>query len=417
MKKILFLLFPLFVQAQTTQLNFTYKNGQTVGRSIVMDLPVTLFDYWVPQGQLLVFYPPAYYQGKVCGFMLFNAGDGEQIGLDVTLVNKNSLPYMISKGLTPYSILPNKDTLWWVVASIHNNAGSAYRSQLKQIIPWILDKSGIKYDPHHVGVSGLSGGGSATWASVMTDTAVAARITWIASLANGGYDDKLPALKNNLIYWLQHGGHAYPYIGTQDPGYNGPGFFAYDTVCRKYALPDCYHPHIIFNGTHSANVWDVPWNSRTIWDSLGAIGYTATTPPAAPRVKAYIYTDSTTIHYPTSWVTLIDTSINAGGGGSWDIIDYPPGPPPIISTIDFHHAYYFGLRPGVYTIGIHVYGLSGNTTTTINNADHTQTTTTDFNNMDSATVKVTVIGPPSRYVTGMTYINNVLTFVYSDGKP
>jgi hypothetical protein len=269
-------------ESQTTQLNFTYKNGVTVGRSVVMDLPVTLFDPWVPQGQLFIFYPPAYKLGKVCGFIFFSPGDGENTTLDITQVNVNSLPRMIAAGMTPYSLLPNKDTLWWVVASIHNNAGSAYRTQLKKILPWILDNSGIKYDPKHVWTSGLSGGGSATWASIMIDTSLSRRVTGTMSLANGGFDSNLSTYMANLVFACTRGVYFFPYIGTSDPGYNTSGFLAYDAVLKQYCLPDHYHPHVILNGTHSANVWDVPWNSRAIWDSLGIIGYTASSPTPVP---------------------------------------------------------------------------------------------------------------------------------------
>lgn len=399
------LFLPLFSWAQTTQMNFAYKNGATVGRSVVMDLPTTLFQPWVPQGQLLIFYPPAYKAGKLCGLIIFNPGDGEQKDLDVSKCNVNSLPRMVAAGLTPYSILPNKDTLYWVVVSIHNNSGSAYRTQLAQILPWIFDKSGIKYDNKHVWISGLSGGGSATWASVMIDTTLAKRITGIMPLANGGYDDQLPKLQGNLITACKNALYFFPYIGTQDPGYNGPGFYAYDALLRTYALKDRYHPHVITGGQHNATVWDVPFNDRKIWDSLGIIGYTAP-PPPVPKVKAILKIDSAIIHYPTTWVTIIDSSINSYGG-SWDILDGPNKP--VITGLGTSKAIYSGLVPGIYRIGIHVYG-DGNTATS-------------FTNVDSAFVDVIVYGPPPcpppRTLIGleMTIINGLFAWKisYSDG--
>lgn len=279
---IILLIKSILGNTQTAQLNFVYKNGSMAGRWYVMDLPVSLFDPWVPQGQLAVFYPPVYSVGKLCGLIFFSPGDGENTSLDITQVNVNSLARMVAGGLTPYSILPNKDTLFWVVVAIHNNAGSAYRTQLKQILPWIFDKSGIKYDPNHVWTTGLSGGGSATWASVMIDTSISKRITGMMSLANGGWDSNLPLYNSNLNFACTHGVYFFPYIGTADPGYNASGFLAYDALLKQWCLPDHYHPHVILNGTHSANVWDVPFNSRAIWDSLGIIGYTPPTIPSAP---------------------------------------------------------------------------------------------------------------------------------------
>jgi len=409
MKKLIAISFWLMATmhawSQTAQLNFVFKNGSTVGRSSVMDLPISLFQPWVPQGQLLVFYPPAYKAGKTCGLICFLPGDGENRDLDISKCNVNSLPRMIAAGMTPYSLLANKDTLWWVVVSIHNNSGSAYRTQLTQILPWIFDKSGIKIDPKHVWISGLSGGGSATWASIMIDTSLAKRITGIFPLANGGYDDNLPKLQGNLIAAAQHGIYFFPYIGTQDPGYNATGFFAYDALLRTYALKDHYHPHVIINGTHSANVWDVPWNDRKIWDSIGIIGYTPN-PPPIPKVKAILKIDSQTIHYPTTVVTIIDSSINSYGG-SWDLIDGPNKP--IINTVNVKKAIFSGLIPGIYRIGLHAYG-EGNT---IN----------DFNNVDSTYVDVVVYGPPAcpppRTLSGIeiTIVNGSLAWklTYSDG--
>lgn len=337
--------------------------------------------------------------------IVFSPGDGEQVGLDVTLANKNSLPRMIAAGMTPYSLV-GKDTLYWLVITIHNNAGSSYRTQLVQILPWLWDKAGFIYDPKRVWMSGLSGGGSATWASVMVDTSLSRRITGIAPLANGGYDDFLTKLQSNLIYACKVGVNFWPYIGDQDPGYNGPGFFAYDAVVKSYALKDHYHPHIIKGGQHNASVWDVPFNNRSFWDSLGLIGYTAPI-PAVPKVKAYVKVDSAIIHYPTTWVNISDSSINSIGG-TWDILEGPNRP--IITGKGAGLATYSGLIPGVYRIGIHVYG-DGNTPSNMSNAD-------------SAAVLVTVYGPPAcppqRSVSGVQFaINNgVFSWIvtYSDGS-
>ena len=397
---IIILLAPLLSFGQTSQLNFVYKNGVTVGRSMVMDLPVTLFSPGTPQGQLLIFYPPAYKAGKLCGLFIFHPGDGEQTSLDITQANKNSLPRMIAAGLTPYSMLPNADTLWWVVVSIHSNAGSAYRSQQAQILPWIWDKSGIKYDPKHVWITGLSGGGSATNASVMIDTTLSKRITGIMPLANGGYDDFYTKLQGNLIKNVKNGLYCFWYIGNQDPGYNGTGFFPYDALWRTYALPDHYHQHVIPGGTHSANVWDVPFNSRQIWDSLGIIGFAPIIPP--PKLVARINIDSTTIHSPNSFVRVnADSSQGLISSYQWLQVAGPTGA--IFTSTPGTGMLFSGLFPGsTYLFELYLNDRMGN--------------------VDSAFVNVEVmpiIIPPPRRVTnfGLVLINGAyhVQFTYSDG--
>jgi len=368
MKKLssLLLFFPLFTLGQNTaQLNFTYKNGTQWGRWKVMDLPTSLFTYSVPQGQLLVFYPPKYADTtKKCGLILFHPGDGEQNSLDVTQCVKNSLPRMIQAGMTPYSILPNKDTLFWVVACIHNNAGSAYRTQQAQIIPWILDKSGIRYDQKGVWVTGLSGGGSATHASIMIDTNLSKRITGAMPMANGGFDDKLPTLQNNLVWYLQHGGHVFSYIGDQDPGFN-TWKSTYRPLLQKYGNPEAYHEHIIPGGQHNATTWDVPFNSRAIWDSMGIIGYAVAVPPPPPVKSiphAILSVDSPIIEYPNSVVHLSARGSYCENGKivSGDFYLDFGDKRVILSPSDSEGVCASGLRPGAYTFKLVVTDSLGN---------------------------------------------------------
>lgn len=352
-----------------------------------MDLPTSIFTYSVPQGQLLIFYPPAYKLGKTCGLINFLPGDGENNSLDIRQCYVNSLPRMIQAGMTPYSILPNKDTLWWIVACIHNNSGSAYRTQLKQILPWIFDKSGIRFDPAHVGVTGLSGGGSATWASVMIDTALSRRINWILPMANGGYDDQLSKLMANLVQACKNGVYFFPFIGTQDPGYNAVGFFAYDAVLKTYALKDHYHPHVVTGGKHDASTWDVPWTDRNIWDSLAVIGYTSIQPAPSRPVIAKLILDSTVIHYPNTSIYVYDSSYAVKGAAlnnSYIMMDSVPSGSSAkgFTFPNSKGSWFFNLSPGGYRLRI--YAIDSAT-----------------NYVDTAYARFTVYGPAQRKVVSI----------------
>ena len=361
---------------------------------------------------MLTFYPPAYKQGKTCGLIVFNPGDGENTSLDITQVLYNSLAKKIQAGWTPYSILPNKDTLFWVVTVLHSNAGSAYRTQQAQILPWILDKSGIRYDPKRVWISGLSGGGSATWASIMIDTTLAKRITGIIPMANGGYDLQLSILMNNLVTACKNGLYFFPFIGTQDPGYNATGFFAYDAVLKTWCLPDCYHPHIIINGKHDASVWDVPWNTQSVMDSLGIIGYVTPSVPTDIPVHAKILQDSTQINYPNTAVYLYDSSSSGSGrllNTQWFIAASPTGLAPLLYHMPSGALWASRLIPGITKIGLRAFDSA-----------------TNF--VDTAYAYIKVNGPvpipcplcpPLRKCIGFTLdaITGKFLFTYDDGNP
>lgn len=376
MKKLLFIIaiLPLLALGQqTAQLNFKYKNNTLLGKWQVVDLPTSLFIYSVPQGQVLTYIPPAYYRGGKCAVGVWQGGKGELTSLDVSEVYKNSLPYMIQNGLTPYSILPNKDTLWHILVCIHSNIQGAYRDPLRQIVPWILDSlkdvttgKRLVYDSAYTWASGLSEGGSGTWALFMVDSLLSKRVHFNVAMANGGYDDNLVKLMSNLQAAIRHGVIFLPYIGTQDPGYNPGGFLAYNAFLKTNA-PGQYFPRVITNGTHSGNVWDVPWKSRGFWDSLGTFGYKATTPPTLPArpVIAKALIDSPVINYPTTSVYLYDSSYAVKGAtlnNSYFMLDSMPSNSGAKGLVlpNSRGCWLFNLAPGGYRAKLRAFDSATN---------------------------------------------------------
>jgi len=351
-------LLTFLAKAQTAQLNFVHKNGEIIGKWKVMDLPTSLIPVGTPQGQLLIYTPPAYNQGKKCGLCIWQGGKGENTSLDVTQVYANSLPNMIQNGLVPYSIMPNKDTLWHILVAIHNNFQSSYRAQLSNIIPWILNKSGLIYDKNYVWASGLSEGGAGTWAISCVDSLLSNSIHAIIPMATGGYDNFLSvsAYVTNLMASIKHKLYFIPYIGTQDPSYNELGFLATNAFMKTNANPGQYLPHIIPNGTHSSNVWDVPWKSRIFWDSLGLLlskNIISIPPNTDLAVHAKINQDSVEINYPNTQIIFTDASYSGSGvllNSYISIMSYPTGAKPILTPIGNNKVILSGVIPGTYGV-------------------------------------------------------------------
>jgi hypothetical protein len=385
MKKLLLIiaLFPLLALGQqTAQLNFTRKNNTQLGKWQVVDLPTSLFIYSVPQGQVLTYIPPAYYRGKKCAVGIWQGGKGELTSLDVSEVYKNSLPFMIQNGLTPYSILPNKDTLWHILVCIHSNIQGAYRDPLRQIVPWILDSlkdvttgKRLTYDSAYTWASGLSEGGSGTWALFMVDSLLSKRVHFNVAMANGGYDDNLVKLMSNLQAAIRHGVIFLPYIGTQDPGFNPGGFLAYKSFLETNA-PGQFFPRIITNGTHGPNVWDVPWKSRGFWDTIGLFGYKAA--PVNPlKGKAKLWVDSLTKHYPNTFFHFADSSTAKHNFTSWGVTVYTSDDPGQWTSGGPYSPdmFLFNLKDGLYKVQLIIGDDAGNT--------------------DTATITLKAYGPPA----------------------
>lgn len=253
---------------------FLKPAGSIIGGQTVMNIPTTFGFY--PNGQILIYYPSDYFTNpKKHPLKIFLGGNGEENSLDIGQMLNTSLPYLISKGLRPYNIDPvTKDTITWLVVSIHDNAGQVYTyPQLQYIIPWILDKAGLNIDTTCVWGAGLSGGGSATWSIVMGnkvgDTSLGKRMTGIMPMANGGYDDYMLRTSANAVALFKSGLACLYIIGDQDPGYNKIGYFAYDSLARKYAQPGRYITRVVIGGTHSTNVWNIPYPlENKVWPNI-----------------------------------------------------------------------------------------------------------------------------------------------------
>lgn len=412
------LLLPVLAFGQTAQLNFTYKNGATVGRWKVLDLPTTMFGPGTRQGQLLIYYPAGKDSAHV-GLGIWQPGKGETSSLDVTQVYTSttggSLPAMIQKGLNPYSVLPNKDTIWHALVCIHNDFQSSYRAYLSTIVPYIMDKIGLKFNPNYTWASGLSEGGAGTWGIFCIDSLLSRRVHVNVAMATGGYDNFLTDQKliANFKVACRNGVYFMPYVGTQDPGYNPGGFLATDAFLKTNALPGHYFPRVITNGTHSANVWDVPWKSRGFWDSLGIFGYSLTpAPPKGPPVYAKILQDSTEIHYPNTSIYLYDSSYAGSGvlSNSYFYVDSLPSGSIVKSA------------RGAMSKGFWLFNLTAGTYRLRGYAFDSAT-----NYVDTVYARFTVYGPPAPHKvtsiqvpwfgTLITIPVEAATLRYDDGNP
>lgn len=370
MKKLssLLLFLPLFTLAQTAQLTFKYTNGSTVGRWKVLDLPTSMFGPGTRQGQLLIFYPQGKDSAHV-GLGIWQPGKGETATSDITEIytsgSGKSLPGMIQAGMNPFSRLPNGDTIWHALVCIHNDFQSSYRGYLPTIINYIMDKIGLKFNPNYTWGSGLSEGGAGTWALSCIDSLMSKRIRVIVPMATGGYDNFLTDTKllANLKAACRNGMRFLPYVGTQDPGYNPGGFLATDAFLKTYAAGQ-YFPRVITNGTHSANVWDVPWKSRGFWDSLGLLSYkSAPLPPPLKSIPhAILSVDSPIIEYPNSVVHLSARGSYCENGKivSGDFYLDFGDKRVILSPSDSEGVCASGLRPGTYTFKLVVTDSAGN---------------------------------------------------------
>ena len=373
MKRLSFLLLflPLFTWAQTAQLAFKYPSGSSVGRWKVLDIPTSMFGSGTRQGQILIYYPAGKDSAHV-GLGIWQPGKGETNTSDITEIYTSStgksLPGMIQAGLNPYSVLPNGDTIWHALVCIHNDFQSSYRAYLSSIVPWILDKIGLKYNPTYTWASGLSEGGAGTWGIFCVDSLLSRRIHVNVAMATGGYDNFLTdaRLLANFTAACRNGVTFMPYIGTQDPGYNPGGFLATDAFLKTHALPGHYYPTVITNGTHSANVWDVPFKSRGFWDLLAASCFKGpvVTPPTTTKSipHAVLTLDSSVINYPNSVVHLSASGSYATNGKivAGDFYLDSGDKKVILSPSDSEGVCASGLRPGSYRFKLVVTDSLGN---------------------------------------------------------
>lgn len=310
---------------------FTIPNGTVVGNQTVIPIPVN------PPGfstvQALLWLPDDYgTTTKRYPLYVFLHGAGEGSSNNITEVNNTSLPQLIAAGLKPYAIdTITGDTIKFIVVSPHcATCGGSYSfPQLQYTIPYLY--SNYRVDTSCVFVGGLSSGGSCTWSMAMgnggsgngsaspNDTLITKRITGIMPMANGGYDNNITQskLKANLDTTARRGLSTFYVIGDQDPGYNGSGFFTYDAEMTAYSQPGKYHPKVIVGGTHSANVWNLPfplnarvWSTtRNSWTQMWHARKTI----AVATLVADAGSDQT-IALPTSSVTLNGSNSSTPGG-------------------------------------------------------------------------------------------------------
>src|SRR5262249_38882663 len=104
------------------------------------------------------------------------------------------------------------------------------------------------------------------------------KLAGIMPMANGGYDDYISTLGSNLADAMKNGLTVMYTIGDQDPGYNASGYFAYNTLMGANSEPGKYITKVIVGGTHSANVWNPPFQltsrifnaKHNAWDQMAS---------------------------------------------------------------------------------------------------------------------------------------------------
>lgn len=273
---------------------FIKKVGDIVGNQTVISVPIAPGS---PTRQALIYYPDDYFKTNKTYPVYFFLHGSEEAGTDTKLTN-TSLPYLIKNGLKPYNIDPiSKDTIKWIIISPQcseagGNCSYSY-PQLRYTIPYCLQN--YRIDKNCVWAGGLSMGGSATFSLGMSDTSFTMTyLTGLMPMANGGYDTYLASLGKNLAYSMQHGLSLLYIIGDQDPGFNPSGYSAYNNLLAANAMPGRYFTKVIVGGTHSANVWNLPfpitarvWSTtQNAWDQMWSLRKNAvlSTPVIIPPI-------------------------------------------------------------------------------------------------------------------------------------
>lgn len=301
---------------------FVKPTGATVGNQTVIAIPTG------PAGtsmkQALAYFPDDYAKStRKRPLLIFLHGAGQAGNLDITQLNGDGLPQLISQGLKPYGIDPaTGDTIKWIVISPHctDNSSCSYSyAQLVYTIPYLIQQ--YQVDPTCVWVGGLSAGGSATWSVPMGDTVLPKLIAGIIPESNGGWDVNInvTAFKNNLIKWAKEGGAGLYICGTQDPGYNY-GFGVYNPLMKANCQPGRWYDSFPLNLAHVPLVWQQPWAlsarvwSKTMntWTQMWTLRRNAVAAPPPPK-PAPIAAPG-----PSTAITLPLSSVNLNGTGSSD---------------------------------------------------------------------------------------------------
>jgi hypothetical protein len=325
---ILLIIFSVNVFSQNTTPGFTQPLGTVLGRQTVINMlyaPTPAYGL----GYALVYYPDDYFlpqnANKRYPTFFFCPGNGEHNQINIIEVLNTSVPKLISQGLNPYGIDPiTHDTIKWIVVSQHNpGGGGAYAyPQLQYTIPYMLSgQAGLRIDTSCFWIGGLSGGGRATWSVPMgttprTDTLIGKRITGIMPMANGGFDNFISVTNMNLDTVARRGLATLYIIGDQDPGWNGPGGMAYNDTMTRYSQAGKYKFRLVLGGTHSENVWNVPfplnadpWNTGiNSWTLMWTLRKTAT----VSTLTADAGVDQN-INLPTAQVSLSGSGTTPSG--------------------------------------------------------------------------------------------------------
>jgi hypothetical protein len=367
----------IFLSQPITSWSQVQPLGTVIGNQTVISIPIAPAGY--PTAQALIYYPDDYFlpanANKKYPLYIFMHGAGEGSTDNITEVTNTSLPQLIAQGLKPYAIDVNTgDTIKFIVISPHcASCGSNYSyPQLQYTIPSVMYS--YRVDTSCVWVGGLSAGARGTWSVVMGnnvgDTALGKRITGIMPMANGGYDNYLGTLEPNLDTIARRGLGCLYVIGDQDPGYNSIGYFAYNTVMQTYSQTGKYFTKVIVGGTHSANVWNLPFpESAHVWDpSLNAWqqmwgmrkNIVASTPAYPPTVSAG---SNQTITLPST-LTLTGTA-SANGGTTISSYAWTQTAGPNTASITNPASAstgVTGLAAGVYTFSLKVTASDGSST-------------------------------------------------------
>ncbi len=318
--------------------------GSVIGNQTVISIPDMPAGYPVT-AQALIYYPDDYFQAKNANkrypLFMFLHGAGEGASQDISEVNKQSLPYLISQGLKPYGIdSTTGDTVKFIVVSPHcaSCGGSYSYPQLQYVLPYLMKT--YRIDTTCMWAGGLSSGGRATFSMPMGqkvgDTYWGNKLAGIMPMANGGYDDFINTLGTNLATAMKGGLSVLYTIGDQDPGYNPAGYFAYNTLMSANALTGKYYTAVIKGGTHSANVWNPPfqmnsriWNPRhNAWDQMASTHRKAAGAPVQPLTVSAGVTQIITL--PLASVTLGGSAIPSTGATissyNWSLVSGPAKP-------------------------------------------------------------------------------------------
>jgi len=379
--KLLFLLllFSQIIYAQNTSSGYTQPVGTVLGRQTVINMAYNAPGFAL--GYALVYYPDDYFlpqnASKRYPLYFFSPGNGENAQTNIIEVLRTSLPELISQGLNPYGIDPvTHDTVKWIVVSQHcpGCGGSYAYPQLQYTIPYILSgQAGLRVDTSCVWAGGLSGGGRATWSIPMgttphTDTLIGKRITGIMPMANGGFDNFMSTTNMNLDTVAKRGLGCLYIIGDQDPGWNTIGGMAYNDTMTRYSQPGKYHFRLVLGGTHSENVWNIPFPlNADVWNT----GMNCWTLMWTLRKNAAITTLTADAGVNQN-VTLPTSSITLSGSGStptgttvtsynWTRVS-GPNTPTIVSPTSATTSV-TGLVQGTYVFQLQVTNSASNTAT------------------------------------------------------